>query len=104
MVDSAVRPALEQWLNNNRSVAETIVHRIIIAARAREASRAASASISRKTATGGRVNLPGMLADLLRNDPADSELFIGQGHRPSRRANQGAAPTPPRPPPPPRPG
>ena len=63
MVDSAVRPALEQWLNNNRTVAETIVNRIIIAAQAREASRAASASISRKTATSGRLNLPGKLAD-----------------------------------------
>ena len=40
MVDSAVRPVLEQWLNNNRTVAETIINRIIIAARAREASRA----------------------------------------------------------------
>ena len=29
MVDAAVRPALEQWLNNNRTVAETIVGRII---------------------------------------------------------------------------
>ncbi len=33
MVDGAVRPALEQWLNSNRTVAETIVNRIIIAAR-----------------------------------------------------------------------
>src|SRR6185295_8939646 len=32
LVDSAVRPVLEQWLNNNRTVAETIVNRIIIAA------------------------------------------------------------------------
>ena len=43
-VDGAVRPALEQWLNSNRSVAEQIVARIVLAARAREASRAASAA------------------------------------------------------------
>jgi len=42
-IDSAVRPVLEQWLNSNRSVAEQIVARIILSARAREASRAASA-------------------------------------------------------------
>ena len=40
-VDSLVRPALEHWLNHNQSVAEAIVARIILAARAREASRAA---------------------------------------------------------------
>jgi DNA gyrase/topoisomerase IV subunit B len=38
-----VRPALEHWLNSNQSVAEQIVARIILSARAREASRAAQA-------------------------------------------------------------
>ncbi len=42
-VDGAIRPALEHWLNQNTSVAESIVGRIILAARAREASRAAQA-------------------------------------------------------------
>ena len=32
-IDSAVRPALEHWLNHNRSVAEAIVGRVILAAR-----------------------------------------------------------------------
>src|SRR5215471_17548101 len=58
-IDSAVRPALEHWLNTNRTVAEAIVARIILAARAREASRAAQAEVTRKTATSGRLNLPG---------------------------------------------
>src|SRR5262245_32023322 len=63
LLDSAIRPALEHWLNHNRSVAESIVARIILAARAREASRAAQAEVSRKTATAGRLNLPGKLSD-----------------------------------------
>src|SRR6187455_190546 len=37
IVDSMVRPALELWLNSNQSVAEQIVARIILSARAREA-------------------------------------------------------------------
>jgi DNA gyrase/topoisomerase IV subunit B len=51
IVDSMVRPALEHWLNHNRSTAEQIVARIILAARAREASRAAQAEVTRKSAT-----------------------------------------------------
>ena len=43
VVEAAIRPAMEQWMNNNRSVADSIVARIIAAARARAASRAAAA-------------------------------------------------------------
>ena len=45
IVDSVARPALEHWLNSNKSIAESIVARIILAARAREASRAAQAEV-----------------------------------------------------------
>ena len=78
-VDGLVRPALENWLNNNPTLADAILGRIVLAARARLASRDAVSEVKRKSAASRRTNLPGKLVDCQSKHADDSELFIVEG-------------------------
>lgn len=79
LVDGLARPALENWFNTNPTIADAIIGRIVLAARARLASREAAGEVRRKTPSSRKLSLPGKLVDCRSKKPEESELFIVEG-------------------------
>ena len=77
IVDSIVSEKLMTFFEENPAVAETVVNKIMMAFRAREAARKARETVRKGVMDG--LSLPGKLRDCSERDPSKTELFLVEG-------------------------
>ena len=78
LVDGLVSEKLAVFLEENPSVARSVIDKCLQAQRAREAARKARDLTRRKTALESAA-LPGKLADCTERDPSKCEIFLVEG-------------------------
>ncbi len=77
-VEAVVSGGLEEYLEKNPQDARAVIEKSILAAKARQAAKAARETVIRKGALGGFA-LPGKLADCTSRKPEESELYLVEG-------------------------
>ncbi len=78
IVAQVVKEGLDMYFEENPNEGRRILEKVLLAARARAAARAAKDAVIRKGALEG-MTLPGKLADCQNRDAAESELYIVEG-------------------------
>ncbi len=87
-VTSMVKEGISTYLEENPGDARRIIEKVILAAKARMAARAAKNAVLRRGLLEG-TSLPGKLADCQSRDPAKSEIYLVEGESAGGSAKQG---------------
>lgn len=88
IVETVTAETFEEFLEKNPTDARKILEKVILAAKARKAAKAARETVIRKGILEGMA-LPGKLADCASQNPEESELYIVEGDSAGGSAKQG---------------
>jgi DNA gyrase subunit B len=87
-VSQGVSEMLTIYLEEHPNDARTIVQKVLLAAKARQAAKKAREMVQRKNVLSGS-GLPGKLADCSSKDPAECEVYLVEGDSAGGTAKQG---------------